>query len=141
MTAVLIISLSFTWLLWETDCLCIRLLVGELAKPKYARYEVYNSFSKRKYYTSRLRDGGNLPADYSPNGEPCYQIILNLGIKDILCGWEWLDEHCADMVDYQPDLQMNLGGIRYNMTIKQPSILKDVMKANKLTKKQKLAYI
>jgi len=36
---------------------------------------------------------------------------------------------------------MAIGGVRYNMHIKQPSIIKDIMKANKLTKKQKLAYI
>jgi len=139
--ALLVIALAFTWLLYETDFLRVRLPVGKV-KPKYAKYEVYNMLRKRKVYWNEtvLYKGGNLPVDHSPDGEPCYQIILNPGIKNVLCGWDWLNEHCADMVDYQPKVEMAIGGVRYNMTIKQPAIIKDIMRVNKLTKKQKLAY-
>jgi len=143
MIVLIIISLAFTWLLYETDYLRVRLLVGHPPyPPKYARYEAYNIYTRRKpsWNDKPLYEGGNLPADYSPNGEPCYQVILNPGIKNILCGWDWLNEHCADMVDYQPKVEMTMGGVRYNMTIKQPAIIKDIMKANRLTRKQKLAY-
>ena len=138
---IFIVSLALSWLGYETKWLAVRLLVGELAKPKYARYKAYNSLTKRKFYDGRaLHEGNNYPEGYSPNGEPEYMIILNPGIDGILCGWDWLNEHCAGMVDYQPKIEMNMGGVRYNMTIKQPAIIKDVMKANHLTKKQKLAY-
>jgi len=43
-------------------------------------------------------------------------------------------------VGYEPRVEMNTGGVRYAMNIKQPSAIKDIMKANKLTKAQRLAY-
>ncbi|KKN18459.1 hypothetical protein LCGC14_0955680 [marine sediment metagenome] len=69
-----------------------------------------------------------------------YDICLSPN-TDTLCGKKWLDKHWNDLADYQPKVEMNIGGVRYKMTIKQPSILKDVMRVNKLTKKQKLAYV
>uniref|UniRef100_A0A6M3IDV6 Uncharacterized protein n=1 Tax=viral metagenome TaxID=1070528 RepID=A0A6M3IDV6_9ZZZZ len=138
--AITIIGLAFYWLLLESDYLRIRLMIGEPSTPKYARYKAYNAMSKRKYYSGSIHEGNNYPVDYSPNGEQEYTIVLNPGIDNILCGWEWLDKHCADLVDYQPDIYLETGGVRYSMTIKQPSILKDVMRVNKLTKKQKQAY-
>jgi hypothetical protein len=136
---IIILLGALYWLLRETDYLRVRLLVGELAKPKYARYKAYNGFNKRSEYT-RLHEGNNYSEGYSPNGEPEYIVVLNPGIKDVLCGWEWVDKHCAAMVDYQPKVEMQIGGVRYNMTIKQPAIIKDVMRVNHLTRKQKLAY-
>jgi hypothetical protein len=35
---------------------------------------------------------------------------------------------------------MAISGVRYNMTFKDQKIIKDVMRVNKLTKKQKQAY-
>lgn len=136
--AISLIVLSFYWLLYETDYLRIRLLVGELSKPKYARYKAYHL---KTGYNDSIHEGNNYPEGYSPNGEPEYSIYLSVGIDNILCGWERLDKHCADLVDYKTQVQMNMGGVRYNMTIKSPSIIKDIMRANHLTKKQKLAYI
>lgn len=141
-TAIIIISLGFGWLLIETDFMRVRLPVGKAAKPKYARYKAYNILRKGKptWYDKPIYEGNNYPEGYSPNGEPEYTVILNPGIDNVLCGWQWLDQHCASMVDYQPRLDMAIGGVRYNMVIKQPAIIKDIMKANKLTKKQRLAY-
>ncbi len=134
---IVAISLMFGYLLYETKGLTIRLLVGIETPiiPKYARYKVYSSAKgNSKSYTGIT--GNNYPEDYSPNGEPEYNIFLSPGIDNILCGWKWLDKHCADLVDYQPKVYMAIGNIRYNMTIRQPSIIKDVMKVNKLSKKQ-----
>ena len=141
LATIIIITLALTWLFYETDFMRVRLLVGEPAKPKYARYKAYNALTKRKFYDGRaLHEGNNYPEGYSPNGEPEYIVVLNPGIDNILCGWEWLNKHCASMVDYQPKVEMAIGGVRYNMTIKQPAIIKDVMRVNHLTRKQKLAY-
>lgn len=138
---IIILLGALYWLLKETDYLRVRLLVGAESKPKYARYKAYNSLTKRKYYDGgTLHEGNNYPEGYSPNGEPEYQIVLNPGIDNILCGWDWLNYHVADMVDYQPKVEMAIGGVRYNMTIKQPAIIKDVMRVNHLTRKQKLEY-
>lgn len=139
--AIIIIGLALYWLAIETDYLRVRLLVGKPAPPKYARYKVYNSMGKgRKYYTSPIYEGDNYPPDYSPNGEPEYNIILSPGINGVLCGYDWLNKHCAALVDYAPDLYLATGGVRYTMHLKQPTILKDVMKANKLKKAERLAY-
>ena len=140
--AIIIISLAFFWLLVETDYMRVRLLVGAISKPKYARYEVYNFLKSRKpsWNDKPIYEGGNLPEGYTPNGEPKYTIILSPGIDNVLCGFDWLNEHCASMVDYQPKVEMAIGGVRYHMTIKQPAIIKDIMRVNHLTKKQKLAY-
>jgi hypothetical protein len=138
---IIILLGALYWLLKETDWLRIRLLVGEPVKPKYARYKAYNALTKRKFYDGgALHEGNNYPGGYSPNGEPEYIVVLNPNITDILCGWEWLDKHCAAMVDYQPKVEMAIGGVRYSMTIKQTAIIKDVMRVNHLTRKQKLAY-
>ena len=139
---IIILLGALYWLLRETDYLRVRLLVGEPAKPKYARYKAYNMMRKGKpsWNDSPLYEGNNYPEGYSPNGEPEYIVVLNPGIKDVLCGWEWLDKHCASMVDYQPKVEMAIGGVRYNMTIKQPTIIKDVMRVNHLTRKQKAVY-
>lgn len=137
---ILIVCLAFTWLLIETNCLRVRLLIGKEKPPKYARYVALNGLTKKQGNWTHLKDGNNYPEGYTPNGEPEYKVILNLGIDNILCGWEWLDKHVADMVDYQPNLEMNLGGVRYKITVKQPDILTKVMKANKLNKEQKLLY-
>lgn len=141
LATIIVIALALSWMVYETDFMRVRLLVGEPAKPKYARYKVYNSSSRKTLKPDyRLHEGDNYPEGYSPNGEPEYIIVLNPGIDNVLCGWEWLNKHCADLVDYQPKVQMLTGGVKYDMTIKEPSIIKDVMRVNKLTKKQKLAY-
>ena len=136
-TTIILLALAFGWLLWETDYLRVQLYIGKLT-PKYARYKVYNKLSNRKptYGDTLLYEGDNYPADYSPNGEPEYYILLSPGVKGVLCGYDWLNEHCANMVDYKPQVFMTIGNIRYNMTINKPSVIKDIMKANHLTRKQ-----
>lgn len=139
---IVIIGLAFAWLGYETDWLRIRLLVGAIAKPKYARYKAYNKIGNKKpsWGDTKLHEGNNYPEGYTPNGEPEYIITLNPGINNVLCGWGWLDKHCADLVDYHPNLYLETGGVRYNMKLKKPEVLKDIMKANKLSKQQRLAY-
>ena len=120
----------------------VRLLIGEIIKPQYARYEVYNKLKKKRVYwgDTTIHKGGNMPKDYSPNGEPTYHIILSPGVSGVLCGFAWLDKHCADMVGYQPKVEMTMGGVRYKMVIKAPAIIKDIMKVNKIPKRERLAY-
>ncbi len=139
---IIIVSLAMTWLGYESDWMRVRLLVGEPVKPKYARYKAYNMLRKGKprWNDSPIYEGNNYLEGYSPNGEPEYIVVLNPGITDVLCGWEWLDKHCASMVDYQPKIYLDLDGVRYNMTIKKSSALNEVMKANHLTRKQQIAY-
>ena len=135
----LIISLTamFIWLLKETDWLRVNLMPPKL---KFARYEVYQMLRPHKtYYGERPIHEGGTTEKNKLNGNPIYQIIVSPGITNILCGFEWLDQHCADLVGYEPIIQMNLANVRYTMHIKALGILPEVMKANKLTKAQKFA--
>lgn len=142
LATIFITGIALYWLLIETDYLRVRLLVGNSKKPKYARYSVWNSASRKTLKADYLKHkGNNFPADYSPNGEPEYQILLSPGIDNVLCGFDWLDKHCADLVDYSPDVSMHIGGVRYSMTIKEPAIIKDIMRVNKLTRKQKMMLV
>lgn len=141
LATIIIITICLAWLGHETEWLTLRLPVGKV-KPKYARYQVYHIIRNRKAGPKDIKvyEGGNLPEDHNLNLSeiPCYQIVLSPGIEP-MCGYEWLNKHCADMVDYQPKIEMNIANVRYKMTVKQPSVLAEVMKANKLTKQQKLA--
>ncbi len=134
---------AFTWLGYETNWLTVRLPHGE-AKPKQAGYRFYSTLSKGKYHVKADHKGGNIEwstyGDMPLNGHKVYDIIVSPGISVVLCGWDWLDQHCADMVDYQPKVELMTGGVHYKMTIKARNILNEVMKANKLTKKDKLRY-
>ncbi len=139
---IFIVSLAFLWLTRETECFTIRLLVGPY-HPNLASYKVYQILRTRKpsYSDSPIHEGGNLPEGYRPNGEPVYQVVLSPGVASVLCGFDWLDQHCADMVEYQPQVSMTLDNVRYAMRIKDPSVIKDVMKANHMTKKEKAAML
>ena len=118
---VLIISLAYAWLLFESKFLSMRLLVGIEAKP-ITDLDILE-VAQRIGWTYK-------------NGHRAYKDWLIP-----MCGWEWVIRHEHDLDTYQPKVQMTMGGVRYNMTIKQPSIIKDIMRVNKLTKKQKLVYV
>lgn len=113
-----------------------------MAKRQYASYKAYNTIGakrRRSSYSDRsLHSGGNFRKDHSRNGAPEYDIILNPGIRGVLCGWGWLNRHCADLVNYKPEVFMTIGNVRYTMTIERLAIIKDIMKANHLTRKQKV---
>ncbi len=130
------VAASFAWLLWETNGLRVRLLTGRDEPPTFAQYKAYNSLKKRKYYEVAIHHGSNAP---EPTGL-LYNVVFDPGITEPLCGWEWLDKHCADLVDWQPEVYLDLGGVHYTMTVKQPGILAEVMKVNKLTKRQRAMY-
>lgn len=132
---LIVMPIVFYWLLRETDYLRVRLMVGDSVAPKYARYAAYQILGARKPGGSgAYHRGDNYPPDFSPNGEPEYKIVLSPGIDNVLCGWLWLDKHCADHVDYTPTVQMDAHGVKYSMTIKSPAIIPDIVKANKVTK-------
>lgn len=140
--SLFLFALSYYWLLRETDWLRVRLLVGK-EKPKvFAQYKAYNSFKKKKTYEVELHFGSN--SEEPTPDMICYNVVLDPGITEPLCGWAWLDKHCADMVDFTPNVYLDMVGVRYNMTIKpqgvSEGILGKVMKVNKVSKQQKLKY-
>jgi hypothetical protein len=137
---IVLIILEFACLGYFTKFMTVRLYRGNgQVKTQYASYRVCTSLRKRKAYWQcpEIHAGDNFPTNFRRNGEPCYDVVLTPGVTNILCGWEWLDKHCADMVDYKPEVFMAIANIRYTMTIKQPSIIKNIIKANHLTRREK----
>ena len=135
---ILWLIIGLAWLLYETDYMRVRLLTGIEKPVKYAQYKAFNSLTKKKLYWSvpLLHHGSNAE---EPEGV-MYEVILAPGITEPLCGWNWLDKHCADLVGFEHKVYLAIAGVKYDMTIKSPSILNEVMKVNKLSKKEKLEY-
>jgi len=127
----------FIWMLKETDWLRINLCY--IPEPKHAVYRVHYKLKGKSRDCESIR--GNTE-NYHDDSVKCYDLYLSPGIDNVLCGWQWLDAHCADQIDYTPKVYLATGnGVRYTMTIKQPEIIPAIMKVNRMTNKQKkLAY-
>jgi hypothetical protein len=133
---ILIVSLAFYWLLRETDYFRIHLIRGAIPiKAKaYAGYKVIAG--KSKQYAVEVYTGDNISEDTDAKIYHTYNIILSPGVNDVLCGRDWLDQHVADLENYNPKVYMDIGNVKYTMTIKEPSIIKDIMRVNHLTRKE-----
>lgn len=106
-TAIIFITLSFIWLLIETDFLTVRLPVGKfkptqlllpapkpilmlplgITYPKYARYQVYHSLKGGLKNAVRIHEGSNIPEGEYPSNVANYQIYLSPGIEP-MCGYD-----------------------------------------------------
>jgi len=151
---IIILLGALYWLLRETDYLRVRLLVGEpidLGKLWIDTFVPLVGLRTLKYGLSEhehIASWRDNPVGYvirqSLNGKARtnghYEILVSPCVEDVLCGKKWVDKHWNDLADYKPEVFMAIGGVRYNMTIKKPEIIKDVMRVNHLSKKQKLAY-
>lgn len=123
--SLIVIGIAFIWMLKESDFLRVRLLVGNVPELELPL--------ERKSWEDILEDKPSYR--YLPNF-----LRMNNGFEYFapLCGWDWLRDTMH--VIPEPKVEMQIGGVRYSMTIKQPTIIKDVMRVNKVNKKQKLAY-
>jgi hypothetical protein len=135
----------FIWLLKETNWLRINLCY--ILEPKLAVYRIHYKLKGKSKGPDGFR--GNIPGIENMHNAyclgdsvKCYDVYLSPGIDNVLCGWQWLDTHCADQVDYTPKVYLATGnGVRYTMTIKHPEIIPAIMKVNRMSSKQKkLAY-
>ena len=150
---ILILLLAFGWLGYETDWMRVRLPIGQpdygkrwidMFVPLVGLRTLEYGLSEHEHIASwRNNPIGcvirqSLNARAKINGH--YEVIVSTGVQEVLCTKKWVEKHWNDLADYQPKVEMVIGGVRYNMTIKQPAIIKDIMRVNHLTKKQKLAY-
>lgn len=105
-----IILLAFYWLLRETDYLRVRLPVGcpSISVPPEMRqsWDIITRNTKAKNLNNFVTD----PYTYTP-----------------LCGFDWLNNREHVIPEYKIELQH--GGVKHNMTIKDPSIMKQVVQA------------
>jgi len=115
---ILIVSIALAWLGYETDGMRARLPVGaypELIERK--SWDELKPTSNLNRYPFWLRHPGNMAP---------------------ICGWDWLEQTMHIVPEYK--IELNTYGVRYQMTVKKDSVLSQVMKANKPTKQQRLAY-
>lgn len=121
---LIVVGLAFVWLGYETEWMTVRLPCGAIP-IRSAQYIVHYTLGRSKW-NGNCRVGGTVR-----NFDKTYDIFLSPGIDNILCSWEWLDEHCADLVDYQPLLEISAYGVTHKMHIKTPTtnLLKDISKA------------
>ncbi len=154
--SLLSIGLAFYWLLVETDYLRIRLLAGRDIDYGKLWIETFGHFVsgglvralteqgeapffKRDVIGYRIIQSLNGKGAKDANADT-YDIMVSPGIKEILCGGAWLNSHWNDLKDYQPQFELVVGGNRYNMTIRKPSVLAEVMKVNKLSRQERKQY-
>ena len=120
-TTILIFSLSIYWLMIETDWLRVD-LIGALPEIEYQRKPWEELEPRGKITLKKYPFWLCYPEHMAP-----------------LCGRDWLENTIHIIPEYK--IELNTGGVHYKMNIKSEGILNQVMKVNKLTKAQKLAYI
>ena len=57
-----------------------------------------------------------------------YGLFPHIGI---LPGWGWLHQHEHDLDDWKPTIQMDLAGVKYNITANTGKVINQVVKANR----------
>ncbi len=105
---ILAILLSFYWLLRETHFLTVHLLIGPEEKPVEL---------ERLTWSECVARYGRKQVDFTKyNEEP-------------ICGWDWLQKNTHPIPQAKFDLET--GGVRYHMQIRDTVVLKDVLAATK----------
>jgi hypothetical protein len=126
---LLIIGIAFWYLLIETNFLRIRLYVGAICQDgDCCAWKFKDEWVTPEMKQHLLNLWTNLPKEIRAK----YQE----GIQEPMCGWGYAYQY-HDVIP-ECKVEMNLNNVRYKFDLKDPSILKDIMKANKLTKKQKV---
>jgi len=116
---IILIILGFIWLLYETDYLRVRLLVGIETKPIEYEYMSWEDVKTRYFY--------GLPSRQTPFW------YANPEHMEPLCGLAWLENTMHVIPEYR--IELDFGGNKYKMTVKEPKVLKEIVKVN--TKKHK----
>lgn len=111
---IITMLLAFTWLLYETDWMRVRLPVGILPEP--IKYQT-KTWEELKPWNPTLKHYPMwvvYPSNISP-----------------LCGWDWLKNTAHIIPQYH--IELNFGtGYKQTINLKAPSqsIIKEVMKVN-----------
>jgi hypothetical protein len=121
--SLIIISLAFVWLLYESDWMRVRLPVG--ASNKLTMIEV-------------TRDMLINPCLSKPSNNG----YLSPGVEDILPGWEWLESRKHPVPEYR--FEIIAWGCKHtihltpNVILREPNIVKNISRiALKPTKEQR----
>ena len=134
LTALLVILSGLVYLMLETNWMTIRLPMGADTMSPY-------------WLLLRL---GDFYATEDDIRDMRHQLMWpGKGVKGIdwhnttytpLVSWDWLKVHWHDLDGYQQDIEIDAYGVRSKMTVKQPAVIKEVMKALKPSRAMKLQY-
>jgi hypothetical protein len=126
--SIIIILIAFTYLLKETDYLRVRLYSGKVCfDGETCEWKFQDDWVTHEMKSQLIRLWSNLPK------ETLWRF--QSGIQEPMCGWGYAWQY-HDVIP-ECKVEMNLANVRYKFDLKNPDILKDIMKANKLTKQQK----
>ena len=126
--SLILLIIAFTWLLKETDYLRIKLLSGLCFIPgDCCKWRLPDSAVTDDMKRDLINSWTHLPKEIK-----CRFLD---GIESPLCGWGYAYQYR----DYEPEclVEMNIGNVRYKMTIKTSDVLTKVMKVNRLSKAEK----
>lgn len=119
---LVVISLAFTWLLYESDWLRIRLLVGALVAPT----KTIRLYRHTKHDQVGFSKSDNTYLDRKVD------TIFSACITEPICGWDWLLNRNHPLVEYR--ISIEAWGCKHsihlcdNPNIDQGRIMKDVCK-------------
>lgn len=108
---VVTLILALTWLGYETDWMQVRLSIGVI--------EVVSNGYKFKSW--------NELKPYNPNFRSYPMWLTHPDNMTPLCGLDWLENTMHIIPECR--IELNHSGVKYNMTIKEPAIIKSVVSA------------
>ena len=110
------LSCLFTWLLYETDWLRVRLpttaYLESLAQSRLTNNDICAIAWRIKWDYQAVLYGYNK-----------YETAMTP-----LCGWQWIAQHEHDLDDYQPVVSISFDGYSSTMKIQDLSIIKGLVK-------------
>ncbi len=107
------IIMALAWLGYETDWMRVRLPVGVTAPV--IELEVRKPWD---YFKAKI---------WNPNFKLYPMWLTHPTVMDPICGWDWLENTMHIIPECR--IELNHSGVRYNMTIKEPSIMRSVVTA------------
>ncbi len=124
---IIIVSLALYWLALETDYLRINLMIPLCENGACCHWHMPDTAVDDDMRHELIRSWTNL--------DKLTRARFLSGEESPLCGWGYAYQYR----NYAPDckVEMSIGNIRYNITFRDTKVIKDVMRVNHLTRKQK----
>lgn len=148
---IILVMLEFACLGYATKWFTIRLYKGKAQRQKeiplarlwWKTFEFYHPYRNPKFFPPKelptyipeitgFRIVNARPKGWHERGlTGLYTVYLNPGIREVLCGADWLDKHWADLKDYTPKVELDYGnGYHQTFTLKKPKLIKEIIKIN-----------
>jgi len=123
LTCIGCLVVALGWLMFETNFLRVRLYCTMFCNEgDCCRWTLSNEFVTPEMKQELINSWTHLPKEL--------QSRFLSGNESPLCGWGFAYQYR----DFTPEckVEMNLANVRYSMTIKEPSVMKDIMRVNKV---------